>query len=205
MFNSKTPFSYVLFPTKFTFFYNRFNKSKNDHIFLPQYVLPYVSLHVKLSSPFYQSQLVDIFSYETILSANTPVVRRWHPKKFFLSTLKTFNKSISSSSNANVIVYNFHSLLNQNRFYLFILNSKTGASFINSISELFFSANWLEREVYELNGVWFCCKKDVRNLMLPYGDSSRPLQKSFPTIGFIDVFYNPIKDILIQNPISLQL
>ena len=48
-------------------------------------------------------------------------------------------------------------------------------------------------------------KKDLRNLMLQYGDSTSPFQKSFPTIGLREMFYNPIKDTIIQNPISIQL
>jgi NADH:ubiquinone oxidoreductase subunit C len=48
-------------------------------------------------------------------------------------------------------------------------------------------------------------KKDIRNLMLQYGDSSSPLKKAFPSIGFKETFYDPLKDAVIQNPISLQI
>lgn len=41
--------------------------------------------------------------------------------------------------------------------------------------------------------------------MLQYGDSSAPFQKSFPTIGLKEMFYNPIKDTIIQSPVSIQL
>jgi NADH:ubiquinone oxidoreductase subunit C len=57
----------------------------------------------------------------------------------------------------------------------------------------------------ELNGVFFSGKKDVRNLMLQYGDSSSPFQKFFPTIGLKEMYYNPMKDTIIQNPISVQI
>jgi NADH:ubiquinone oxidoreductase subunit C len=70
---------------------------------------------------------------------------------------------------------------------------------------LFFAANWLEREVSELHSINFTGKKDLRNLMLQYGDSTAPFQKSFPTIGLREMFYNPIKDTIVQNPISIQI
>jgi NADH:ubiquinone oxidoreductase subunit C len=41
--------------------------------------------------------------------------------------------------------------------------------------------------------------------MLQYGDTSFPFQKSFPTIGLKEMYYEPIKDTLIQNPVSIQL
>ena len=41
--------------------------------------------------------------------------------------------------------------------------------------------------------------------MLQYGDTSVPFQKSFPTIGLKEMYYDPIKDTLIQNPVTLQL
>jgi hypothetical protein len=41
--------------------------------------------------------------------------------------------------------------------------------------------------------------------MLQYGDSSAPFQKSFPTIGLREMFYNPIKDTIVQSPVTIQL
>jgi NADH:ubiquinone oxidoreductase subunit C len=56
-----------------------------------------------------------------------------------------------------------------------------------------------------MHGVSFAGKKDLRNLMLQYGDTTAPFQKSFPTIGVREIFYNPIKDTVIQSPVSVQL
>jgi len=56
-----------------------------------------------------------------------------------------------------------------------------------------------------MHGGTFIGKKDIRNLMLQYGDSSAPLQKSFPSIGLREMFYDPIKDVVVQNPVSIQI
>jgi len=74
----------------------------------------------------------------------------------------------------------------------------------NSITEIFTNANWLEREVAELHGIFFSGKKDLRNLLLQYGDTSAPMQKSFPTIGTREIFYDAVSDLLVQNPVSVQ-
>jgi NADH:ubiquinone oxidoreductase subunit C len=77
-----------------------------------------------------------------------------------------------------------------------------GAS--GTVTELFANANWLEREIAELNGVQFFFKKDLRNLMLQYGDVSTPFKKSFPSVGFRETVYDLINDSVVQNRINLQ-
>lgn len=141
-------------------------------------------------------QLVDIFSYELLSSYR--------------------ESGLNKKNNSSLVVYNFHLLNSNNKFFIFvktpskvydrnlIVKNSTFSS-IFSITELFFAANWLEREVSELNGIFFTGKKDIRNLMLQYGDSSSPFQKSFPTIGLKEMYYNPIKDTIIQNPVTLQI
>lgn len=151
----------------------------------------YLSLHIKLSSLFYSTQLVDIFAYELPLNSNS---------------------ANATTNNNSILVYNFHSLHTQQRFFFFVLNGSFGSvnkktiKFFNniSISELFLNANWLEREISELHSVFFSYKKDLRNLLLPYGDSSAPMLKSFPSIGTREVFYDSTTDLLIQNPVSIQ-
>ena len=161
----------------------------------------YTTLHLKLASPFYLSQLVDIFAYE--INSNNVVTHKQN---------NVFTQNLNKSQSI-VTVYNFHSLQTCDRFYLFVLNNfgsqKSTSSALNSnffsITELFPAANWLEREVAELHGVVFTGKQDLRNLLLQYGDSTAPFQKSFPTIGVQEMYYDPIKDTLIQNPVTVQL
>ncbi len=117
-----------------------------------------------------------------------------------------------------VIVYNFHLIGTQERLYIFLTNNSSNSlnSFsqksilskvtkVSTLTELFFAANWLEREVAELSGIGIKDKKDLRNLMLQYGDSSSPFQKSFPSIGLKEMYYNPVKDTIIQNKLSIQI
>ena len=197
--NFKLYFKYILTNTKYTFIDNLTAKTKNINVFLNKDSLFYLSLHLKLSTPFYLSQLVDIFAYEVALPN-------------YQQTSKN-SLHLNSKENSTITVYNFHNLQTCDRFFLFTTggyrNSKSlkgsGTSNLFSITELFPAANWLEREVSELHGVSFLGKQDLRNLLLQYGDSSAPFQKSFPTIGLQEMYYDPIKDTLIQSPVSVQL
>ena len=166
-------------------------------------------LHLKFSSLMYSAQLTDIFSYEVprgnFTTLNNSIATNLNKNNFKYAT--------PSKGIASILVYNFHILNTQERFYIFISNNSTTPSNLNlltstkviSITELFFAANWLEREVSELSGIVIKEKKDLRNLMLQYGDSSAPFQKSFPSIGLKEMYYNPIKDTIIQNPVSIQI
>ena len=148
---------------------------KNENILLDAKHLYFMVLHLKFSSLMYSAQLTDIFSYEV-------------PRGNFTTLNNTTNL------NKNNFKYSTPSNLN-------LLTSTK----VVSITELFFAANWLEREVSELSGIVIKDKKDLRNLMLQYGDSSAPFQKSFPSIGLKEMYYNPIKDTIIQNPVSVQI
>lgn len=193
--NYKLFFKYILFHTNQVFFKYLYRSDKNTNVYITETNFYYLSLHIKLSSLFYSTQLIEIFSYELPFNKNI---------------LNKENKI--SLINNSLIVYNFHSIIFQQRFFIFVIsNSKqnikknnTSWNSLNSITELFLNANWLEREVSELHGIFFSNKKDLRNLMLTYGDTSAPMRKSFPSIGIKEVFYDSVSDLLIQNPVSIQ-
>jgi NADH:ubiquinone oxidoreductase subunit C len=134
--------------------------------------------------------------------------------------LQNFKKSNDSSLqapsaralNENIIVYNFHNFLTNNRFFVFSYLSATPQTSkrrvktpsIRSITELYPNAWWLEREIAELHDINFINKKDTRNLMLQYGDTSAPFKKNNPSIGLKEIFYDVVSDSLIYSPVSLQ-
>ena len=192
--NYKLFFKYILFHINNIFLKYLTKNDKNTNIYITENNLYYLALHLKLSSLFYSTQLIDIFSYELPINNNVE------------------KKKTIPSINNSLIVYNFHSILFQQRFFIFVLlNQKNNIkknninwNSLNSITELFLNANWLEREIAELHGIFFSGKKDLRNLMLTYGDTSAPMRKSFPSIGIKEIYYDTTTDLLIQNPVSLQ-
>lgn len=191
--NYKLFFKYVLFNFYHLYIKHNIHGSKNISIVLPQSVLYYTTFHFKFSSIFYSTQLVDIFAYELPISSNNTS-----------NNNSIFSKTLTSDS---IVVYNFHNLTFQERFFIFAVNIKSQISnfALNSVTELFPNAWWLEREVAELHGVNFQGKKDLRNLLLQYGDTSVPFQKSFPSIGVKEMFYDSISDLIIQAPLTIQV
>lgn len=110
----------------------------------------------------------------------------------------------------SVVVYNFHTLFTHDRTTVCAwaspsLGEVPASAGLKSVANLFANAAWLEREVAEMSGISFSGKADLRNLLLPYGDVTGPMRKSFPSTGFREVYYDVTSDVLVQAPNSLQI
>jgi NADH:ubiquinone oxidoreductase subunit C len=120
---------------------------------------------------------------------------------FSTQLLDMFSYENNSSFKKKFVCLLFNNLL-LNIKYLVV--TKTTRKGLNSISELFLNANWLERETSELSNIFFNNKKDTRNLMLPYGESSSPFLKSFPTIGYYELYFDRRVDLIKASKVSIQ-
>ena len=74
---------------------------------------------------------------------------------------------------------------------------------VMSVTSLFNSINWMEREVWDLFGIFFTNHPDLRRLLTDYGFIGHPLRKDFPLSGFVDIFYNDAQKLLTYEPVEL--
>jgi len=74
---------------------------------------------------------------------------------------------------------------------------------IPSVSDLFSSANWLEREVWDMYGVFFDDHPDLRRILTDYGFQGHPLRKDFPLTGFVEVRYDEDAKRVVYEPVEL--
>ena len=75
---------------------------------------------------------------------------------------------------------------------------------INSITKIFPSANWMEREVFDMYGVKFKNHPDLRRILTDYGFKGHPLRKDFPLTGFNEVRYSEKDKKVIYEPVKLE-
>ena len=73
----------------------------------------------------------------------------------------------------------------------------------NSISFLYSSAIWFEREVWDFFGIYFLGNPDLRRLLTDYGYLGFPLRKDYPLTGFYDLFYDDLNCKILKRPINL--
>lgn len=74
---------------------------------------------------------------------------------------------------------------------------------INSISSIFSSANWYEREIWDLFGVFFSNHPDLRRILTDYGFEGFPFRKDFPQTGFVEIRYDDQKKYVIYESLEL--
>jgi NADH:ubiquinone oxidoreductase subunit C len=72
-----------------------------------------------------------------------------------------------------------------------------------STTSIYLSANWLEREVWDLFGIYFSGHTDLRRILTDYGFEGNPLRKDFPMSGYEELYYDEAVQHIIYVPVQL--
>ena len=99
------------------------------------------------------------------------------------------------------LVYNLLSLKNHLRLRVKIFLNDN--EIVPSISKLYKSACWYEREVWDMYGVSFSGNNDLRRILTDYGFEGYPLRKDFPLTGFVELRYDESKKKVVYSKVKL--
>jgi len=99
------------------------------------------------------------------------------------------------------IVYSLLSLKHNQRIRVHLTTDEDTP--VPSAAGLFNSANWFEREVWDLYGVFFADHPDLRRILTDYGFEGHPLRKDFPLTGYVEVRYDEAQKRVVYEPVKL--
>jgi NADH-quinone oxidoreductase subunit C len=102
------------------------------------------------------------------------------------------------------VVYHLLSVSNNNRVRLRCFCEPGEPPLIDSVCDIWASANWFEREVFDLFGILFQGHPDLRRILTDYGFIGHPFRKDFPLIGNVEVRYDAEKGRVVYEPVSIE-
>ena len=102
------------------------------------------------------------------------------------------------------VVYHLLSVSNNKRLRLRVFTGTGNPPIVPSVVEIWSSANWFERETFDMFGVLFDGHPDLRRVLTDYGFIGHPFRKDFPLIGNVEVRYDADKGRVVYQPVSIE-
>ena len=102
------------------------------------------------------------------------------------------------------VVYHLLSITHNRRLRLRVFAADDDFPVVDSVVEIWPSANWYEREAFDLFGIAFAGHPDLRRILTDYGFVGHPFRKDFPLSGNVEMRYDPDQQRVICQPVTIE-
>lgn len=99
------------------------------------------------------------------------------------------------------IIYHLLSLKHNHRIRVKVRTDENTP--VESMVSIYSAANWFEREVWDMYGIFFTGHPDLRRILTDYGFEGHPLRKDFPLTGFVEMRYDDTQKRVVYEPVKL--
>jgi NADH-quinone oxidoreductase subunit C len=132
----------------------------------------------------------------------------WQTEK---ATGSGFSRGVNSAAGHTLrgerryaVVYQLLSVTHNHRLQLRCWCEGLDEPAVDSLVGIWASANWFEREAFDLFGILFRAHPDLRRLLTDYGFIGHPFRKDFPLIGNVEVRYDPAQKRVVYEPVTIE-
>ncbi len=102
------------------------------------------------------------------------------------------------------IVYHLLSVTNNYRLRLKVFCENDERPMVDSVTGIWASADWYEREIFDLYGIVFRGHPDLRRILTDYGFIGHPFRKDFPLVGNVEMRYDSEKGRVVYQPVTIE-
>tara|TARA_Y100000389_G_C17406042_1_gene488111 strand:+ start:99 stop:806 length:708 start_codon:yes stop_codon:yes gene_type:complete len=119
-------------------------------------------------------------------------------------TYETAKKNHNQPKKRFAAIYNLLSISSNLRLNVKFYCNEDDVPSLPTVTSIWSSADWYEREAYDLLGIVFTDHPDLRRLLTDYGFIGHPLRKDFPLIGNVEVNYDLDKERVVYQPVTIK-
>ena len=171
---------------------------------LPAASLRQVCLALRDEAEFHFEQLIDVCGVDYLEHG----LADWEPSAVVTATgySRAVEKGVAREDRREqtrfAAVYHLLSLEHNARLRLRVFLEGDPPR-VGSVVDIWNSANWFEREAFDLFGILFDGHPDLRRILTDYGFIGHPFRKDFPLIGEVEMRYDPEKKRVVYEPVSI--
>ena len=113
-------------------------------------------------------------------------------------------ESLTTNGRRFAAVYHLISYAHNRRLRLRVFASDDDFPVVPTVTDIWASANWYEREAFDLFGILFSGHPDLRRILTDYGFVGHPFRKDFPMVGNVEMRYDPERERVVYEPVTIE-
>jgi len=112
--------------------------------------------------------------------------------------------SLANQGKRFAAVYHLISYVHNQRLRLRVFAPDDDFPIVSTVTGIWASADWYEREAFDLFGILFSGHPDLRRILTDYGFVGHPFRKDFPMVGHVEMRYDPERERVVYEPVSIE-